>query len=965
MRLPLQLRLGAEAAEPKAWFVPGDSVAHWLEELVRCGLATVETRLFVVPQSVEDRTPAGLLIVPVSGAGVPSESSARPPAGLGLKPGRGGDGPVAGLPANVNRQGIMTPGPSFEETRPAGLEICATCGPGLPCKLIAGRLYVPADAVLHPPVTDEEVRGLCPLPVTFFHPVLGWSSFEDEACLRVADLLAVPEECSANWNCAQVGPPPLPELQGLILVQPPTLEDLFGDAPQEIGSEAPVDLPPAPNEASNHAVAKTRRVLQQWFAKGVAGAMRQLPHKGARQTWVNAAEAWANRQLSGVGQQLENLRHKELNRLLHLFGTDPEQALRHAIPMSAFAHRGTAPPSARLGPRPVNFNLNRLGGGRSADFWNIPGDMQQQLRAKYREMADREMQLGRYRRAAYIYAELLGDLASAANVLKQGKHFREAALIYDEHLKNPLEAVRCLVEGGMLAEAVERYAQMGHWLEVADLQERMGNAAAAQAALRRVVNERLAQQDILGAAKLVEERLESPEEALEMLLGAWPASRQASGCMGAAFKLLARLGRHEGALELLARLQQQPAGSLVMPLIAMLGGPARDYPHEPVRRLAADFSRVLIARQLSQEPLSGADAGSLMECLTRLAPQDRLLARDANRHLATRREVELRGRRVTPPPLPGNEPVLVRRFELPRQIQWTHLCSEWHFFFAVGFTAKHLTMVRGVWEGNFQSLSWECVHKNPGITVEMLRVEPGRRQGRMVILKDLLDYGLKRFPAADGFFGIETEVGIPAWLKRYGAIAVSEEGVWTMDATQRAILSCHDQTGKLLRTIDVTEELFAGVEIPAPPRIRLSAVGSQVAVAVRNRLVLTHSDGTLRRMELPGEVAGMFATLPHTRAGVAIMLEQGAVMHWLGTPGLMELERDVVSPQGVFVPGGPLVLVSESKMLLLDVDSRGVQKVTRAPILGQRPIGICTTASPGQFALLGAQGELTVYRVPQ
>jgi hypothetical protein len=52
-------------------------------------------------------------------------------------------------------------------------------------------------------------------------------------------------------------------------------------------------------------------------------------------------------------------------------------------------------------------------------------------------------------------------------------------------------------------------------------------------------------------------------------------------------------------------------------------------------------------------------------------------------------------------------------------------------------------------------------------------------------------------------------------------------------------------------------------------------------------------------------------------------------------------------------------------MLLLDVDSRGVQKVTRAPILGQRPIGICTTASPGQFALLGAQGELTVYRVPQ
>ena len=91
----------------------------------------------------------------------------------------------------------------------------------------------------------------------------------------------------------------MPELQGLILVQPPSLEDLFGDAPQEIGSEAPLDLPPAPNEAKENALAKIRRALQKWLAKGVAGAMRQIPHTGSRRTWVNAAEEWASRQLSG------------------------------------------------------------------------------------------------------------------------------------------------------------------------------------------------------------------------------------------------------------------------------------------------------------------------------------------------------------------------------------------------------------------------------------------------------------------------------------------------------------------------------------------------------------------------------------------------------------------------------------------------------------------------------------------
>jgi tetratricopeptide (TPR) repeat protein len=162
------------------------------------------------------------------------------------------------------------------------------------------------------------------------------------------------------------------------------------------------------------------------------------------------------------------------------------------------------------------------------------------------------MQLGRHRRAAYIYAELLGDLVSAANVLKQGRYYREAAIIYEQHLKDLPAAARCLAEGGLLAEAIERYEKLGLWFEVVDLYEKMGNTAAARAVLRRMVDERIAQDDILGAAKLVEERLQAPEEALEMLLRAWPASKQATACVGAAFHAFARMGRHEGALELWA-----------------------------------------------------------------------------------------------------------------------------------------------------------------------------------------------------------------------------------------------------------------------------------------------------------------------------------------------------------------------------------------------------------------------------
>jgi len=95
------------------------------------------------------------------------------------------------------------------------------------------------------------------------------------------------------------------------------------------------------------------------------------------------------------------------------------------------------------------------------------------------------------------------------------------------------------------------------------------------------------------------------------------------------------------------------------------------------------------------------------------------------------------------------------------------------------------------------------------------------------------------------------------------------------------------------------------------------------------------------------------------------MLQHGAVMYWLGAPGLIELDRDIFSPQGAFVPGGPLVLISDAQVVLFDVDSRGVQKVTRVEVTGQRPVGVSATNSVGQFAVLGAKGAMTVYQVPR
>jgi tetratricopeptide (TPR) repeat protein len=911
--LPLQLRHSDKLdAGPVAWFLPGDSAARWFEELAQSGLAESETRLFLVPKSPEDRSPAGLLVVPAR-----ADSLRHKPSGLA-------------------------------------------------CRLIAGRLFVPVDALLHPPVKDEEVRALCPLPINFLHPAFGLSGFETESTLRLWHLLDLSEERLDDWNFARPGAPALPELQAIVLAQPPSIEDVFGGAEEEIGIEPPLDLPPAPDEPKENPLAESGRSLRRFFAKGVAGAMRQLPHTGYRRTWVNDLEDWANRQLRGVNQQLEKIRNKELNRLLHLFDTDPEAALRHALPMSAFAHRGIAPPGGLLGTRLPNFDLSQLG-GRAADFWNVPIDLQEVLRRRYREMADREMQLGRHRRAAYIYAELLGDLVSAAHALKQGKHFREAALLYDEHLKNPLEAARCLAEGGLLVEAIERYEKLDRWLDVADLQDRLGNRTAAEVAVRRVVSECVAKDDILAAAKLVDERLHATDEALGMLLQAWPKSRQAASCVGAAFQMLARLGRHEVALETLARLNRETIPVLTLPLLTALSGPARDYPHDQVRHRAADFSRVLIAQQLTHRVVPTEEAGRLMEFLVRLAPQDRLLARDANRHLSGRRETERRVRRVTPTPVDWNKPEVVRRFELPRQIDWVRLRNESNWFYALGISEKRLTLARGIWEGEIQSTTWQCA---AGVVRSgALIFEPTGEQGRAVTLAlpGMPHLGQQKLPASDLFFGQQCLAGTPHWLTNdHYPVAYGEEVIWTAHvALGRAVLSCHDKGGRLQRTLDVTDELLRDAERGEKTRLCLVAIGNGAAIALGNRAVLTRSDGGVTRLELPGQVTGLHPTLPHTRVGLAILLDHGAALHWIGAPGLIELDRDIAAPMAAFVPGGPLVLLSDAQMVLLDADSRGVQKATRVEVTGQRPMGVSATSSPGQFAVLGAKGEMTVYRMPQ
>jgi hypothetical protein len=306
------------------------------------------------------------------------------------------------------------------------------------------------------------------------------------------------------------------------------------------------------------------------------------------------------------------------------------------------------------------------------------------------------------------------------------------------------------------------------------------------------------------------------------------------------------------------------------------------------------------------------------------------------------------------------------RFDLPRQIQWLQLRRESHWFYALGVTGKRLTLLRGAWEGVYQSLSWDC----PAEAVRQGFIfEPRQEQEKFVVLAraDGPPLAEKRFPASDTLFDKLCTAGTPAWLPQGFPFAFGDGVVWSIHvAAGRAVLSCYDRVqGHLRQTSDITDELLEGAERTEQTRLSLANLGRGVAVALGNRLVLTHGDGAFIRVELPGQAVRIFSTIPHTRQGIAIMLHQGAVIYWVGAENCSELDRDISSPIGAFIPQGPLVLASGPHLVLLEADSRGVHSVVRMELVGQRIVGVSLGSEAGQFAVLAENGQMTIYRMPR
>ena len=929
-----------------ALFLSGDEPSASLEEICtwNLGSAEAELKLYVLPRSDTDRRPAGVLAV------WPGDESA---------------------PVSARAQ---------------------------PYQVLLGRFYLPVNARLEPPVSDEELARLCRPEDTFvFHPGAGLCSFRSTDALSLADLLSAPAVSTQNWAGAHPGLTPNARLRSVRLEMPTDLESLFGEATREIGVDAtrPEELPAAPGEAATGPVAEMNRKLQKWVASLALGFVGFLPRTASAPNLFNRLENWATQYLARLTGELNDMRHRELHRLLHLLEQDPNEGLRHALPLSGLSRRrGVAPPTGRLGQRDPNFRLGTLAGGKATDAWDVPPDLQTRLRERYRQLANEEARLGRHRRAAYIHAELLGDLPSAAACLKQGEHYHEAAVLYRDHLNRPLEAADCLAAGGEYAEAVTLYEQQKRFLQAAAMHHAMGDEASAHAAYRREVDRLTATDDLIAAAELLETKFAATDEAVMLLRQGWPGSKQAGRCLEKAFELLGASGAHPQAAGLIAGLgDETPAPTHMLSLVRQLATAQEHYPDEGVRHAARDLARVAVAGRL---PAAGAsEVRDLVDVLGRLAPQDRLLVRDGSRYLAERQAQEKR--RAISSPLQekmSSASVLSRRtvrkagaFQMLEGARWQQFRSMGSYFFAAGYApeTRQMRVVRTTWDGFSQVAMWpNLAPEQTGNGMGPLLLEASREETGFVLCAfTALVSGTgpvlnpRRFPVADRpEWQRPVECGQPTWWPDavLAATFAADGNLWLLRVVDdhqgfpdlpELLLSCHALHGGIVSQMPLLlpEPVLVALATESP-EVYLVGLGNCLLVACGNHLLIRQGMSDWRELVFDARIIGLVPTPALARAGCAVRLENGVALVWLDQiSSVQTVITNLPRPLAAFTRQGTLVVISREDRLgrLFEIVRGEARAAADFSGVGNQPVALLGTDERETFAIVDEDGPVHLY----
>lgn len=909
------------------FFLPGSNAQEWITSLVKSELPLETLTLYSIPVSIANRTPRGVFVR---------------------------------LPQRTQV--------------PAGVY-------GHPYGLAGERLYLPVEASLSPSIADPEWATMPSGPETLcvWHPVAGLVAFEPTDELTIGDLLQIPDVDSGDWSQARTGLAVNHRIVSIEAPWPEASKDLLKDGADGIGSRSK-DLPALRqgmgDTLTNAALGAAGMAIAPiaWIAKQLGQMLPGSSAGSGKENWLNQFGDWAEKLLRD--------RSRELNRLMDMLQNSPDEGLEYAIPIGGGEPTNeVARPSSRLARRSAEFNLGRMSGRGVADYWDIPPDEQFKLIKRYRELAEREVRLGRHKRAAYIYGELLNDLHTAASTLVNGGHYREAAVLYRDRLHRPLDAARCLEQGGLLHDAIVLYKDLKHYEKVGDLHLRLEESDLAETAYRSHIDDCLTRSDYLTAATALELKLHNPEEALELVQRNWTNAKQKRECLLRAFELMAKLGLHKDASKQLKDLRKtswstshlvtvvqnswdaEPPAVDALPahyqtVVDCAAEVARTYPDRNINTEAADVTRCLVSQAVVNNSSSSMH---LLKLIDQLAPEDLLLPRDTLRFRdiqnAPKPQPATSNRRA-----PGRKKAehlqakeLMTR-QLPPKAYWFHVEATSRSVFVCGYSeGEKLTLLTldGDISGEMSNTNWLC--GSLSYPPKLLATVDDRDT------KTFVHLFASTLPVMERRIDHRVSAGRPGWIgDDTVALACSDGFTWTLESRTWS-LKCFNRQGlpvsdrQLLPSASMIEDdLF---------KVPIHARKDGVYLGMGHELLKVSRQDKLTSIDFGQPIRSLVGSAPNTRARIAVFFEHGGVVVWPEVTGdhCMPLSDDFTNPQGVFLRDGRLIINSGANWEVYSTAGKKLEFKGELTGMPANVVGLSPLPALNQFLVWTSNGELKTY----
>lgn len=407
------------------------------------------------------------------------------------------------------------------------------------CLSISEHIYIAEKSILQPNLTKFDIEKLFSTSKYIFHPAFGLVDLGKP--INLAEIVQLPEQKSVFVRkplSAFFAPSEIRSFQ----INPVSPEEVLQNMEDHIfpQKEPIVEAPLSLFEKGKLAFYKLLLDKEKANGNGIASYRNIQESEGFFAKFVTKLQQFFDKD-NKFGEKmmkdladLERRNQKQVDKLMELFKTNPDEALKYAIPLdSGGSGRGGSTEELKFSKNweSLSWLGGKLGSTNKGGGGVMPNDAFMTLHQQYTATARELIQKGDYQKAAFVYMKLLKNPFLAAQSLEEGKYFQEAATIYLKHAQNKPKAADCYEKGNMHHNAIELHKEMNNNEKVGDLYLKIGKRKDAHVYFEKVVDDYKTNFQYLKASLIYKNKMKNPEGGQSILLEGWRNHQDTLNCI--------------------------------------------------------------------------------------------------------------------------------------------------------------------------------------------------------------------------------------------------------------------------------------------------------------------------------------------------------------------------------------------------------------------------------------------------